>query len=149
MLKLPRGYEGRSLLRSGVWAYVAGNGRWPRCGGARNWNADEVRSVRTLSGGETFLASLALGLGLAEGLPKLSLGEHDRQQLESLFIDEGFGTLDTDETLGSVAQALENLQSGNRLVGIVTHVKGLADRLPAQIRVVKTQTGSHLEAPAE
>jgi len=49
--------------------------------------------------------------------------------LESLFIDEGFGTLDTEETLGSVAQALENLHSGNRLAGIVTRLKGLADRL--------------------
>jgi exonuclease SbcC len=113
------------------------------------WNADEMRSVRTLSGGETFLASLALALGLAEGLPTLGIGEHGRQRLESLFIDEGFGTLDTDETLGSVAQVLENLQFGNRLVGIVTHLKGLADRLPAQIRVVKTQTGSHIEVPAE
>ncbi|MGH6691172.1 MAG: SbcC/MukB-like Walker B domain-containing protein, partial [Gammaproteobacteria bacterium] len=113
------------------------------------WNADERRSVKTLSGGETFLASLALALGLAEGLPALGPGEHGHQRLESLFIDEGFGTLDPDETLDIVTQALENLRTGDRIVGIVTHLPQLAERLPAQIRVVKSQVGSHIEITSE
>jgi exonuclease SbcC len=113
------------------------------------WNADERRSVKTLSGGETFLASLALALGLAEGLPALGPGEHGHQRLESLFIDEGFGTLDPDETLDTVTQALENLRTGDRIVGIVTHLPQLAERLPAQIRVVKSQSGSHIEVTSE
>lgn len=113
------------------------------------WNADERRSVKTLSGGETFLASLALALGLAEGLPALGPGEHGHQRLESLFIDEGFGTLDPDETLDIVTQALENLRTDDRIVGIVTHLPQLADRLPAQIRVVKSQVGSHVEVTSE
>lgn len=113
------------------------------------WNADERRSVKTLSGGETFLASLALALGLAEGLPALGPGEHGHQRLESLFIDEGFGTLDPDETLDIVTQALENLRTNDRIVGIVTHLPQLAERLPAQIRVVKSQLGSHIEVTSE
>ncbi len=113
------------------------------------WNADEQRSVKTLSGGETFLASLALALGLAEGLPALGPGEHGHQRLESLFIDEGFGTLDPDETLDIVTQALENLRTNDRIVGIVTHLPQLAERLPAQIRVVKSQVGSHIEVTSE
>ena len=113
------------------------------------WNADEQRSVKTLSGGETFLASLALALGLAEGLPALGPGEHGHQRLESLFIDEGFGTLDPDETLDTVTQALENLRTSDRIVGIVTHLPQLAERLPAQIRVVKSQMGSHIEVTSE
>jgi exonuclease SbcC len=109
------------------------------------WNADERRSVKTLSGGESFLAALALALGLAEGLPSLGPGEHGQQRLESLFIDEGFGSLDPDETLDIVVQALENLRTGDRIVGIVTHLPQLAERLPAQIRVVKSQVGSSVE----
>jgi exonuclease SbcC len=113
------------------------------------WNADERRSVKTLSGGESFLASLALALGLAEGLPSLGPGEHGHQRLESLFIDEGFGMLDPDETLDTVTQALENLRTDERIVGIVTHLPQLAERLPAQIRVVKSQAGSHVEVVSD
>jgi exonuclease SbcC len=98
------------------------------------WNADSVRSVRTLSGGETFLASLALALALAESLAQLSAEGRAAEALESLFLDEGFGTLDA-ETLDVVVSALDALHGGQRVVGIVTHVRDLAERLPARLEV--------------
>jgi exonuclease SbcC len=97
-------------------------------------NADGVRSVKTLSGGETFLASLALALALAEGLAQLSAEGRASVALESLFLDEGFGTLDV-ETLDVVVSALDALHGGQRMVGIVTHVRELAERLPARLEV--------------
>jgi exonuclease SbcC len=99
-----------------------------------HWSGDSIRSVRTLSGGETFLASLALALALAESLAELSAGGRAAQALESLFLDEGFGTLDS-ETLDVVVGALDALHGGQRLVGIVTHVRELAERLPARLEV--------------
>jgi exonuclease SbcC len=105
------------------------------------WNASTPRPVRTLSGGETFLASLALALALAEHLPALA-GSGRQSALESLFIDEGFSHLDA-ETLDVVASALEVLgQDRNRLIGVVTHVPALAERMPARITVHKSQAGS-------
>ena len=105
------------------------------------WNASEPRPVRTLSGGETFLASLALALALAEHLPALA-GIGQQNTLESLFIDEGFSHLDA-ETLDVVASALEVLgQDRRRLIGVVTHVPTLAERMPARITVHKSQGGS-------
>jgi len=105
------------------------------------WNGGERRSVKTLSGGETFLASLALALALAEQLPGLA-GEEAGGALESLFIDEGFSHLDS-ETLDDVASALEVLgQDRSRLIGVITHVPALAERMPARIVVHKTQAGS-------
>ncbi len=105
------------------------------------WNGGEKRSVKTLSGGETFLASLALALALAEQLPSLA-GEEAGGTLESLFIDEGFSNLD-DETLDDVASALEVLgEDRSRLIGVITHLPALAERMPARIKVHKTQTGS-------
>jgi exonuclease SbcC len=105
------------------------------------WNAGTPRPVRTLSGGETFLASLALALALAEHLPSLA-GSGHQAALESLFIDEGFSHLDA-ETLDTVANALEVLgQDRNRLIGVVTHVPALAERMPARITVHKSQAGS-------
>ena len=106
-------------------------------------NGDESRSVRTLSGGETFLASLALALALAEQIRSLAVTKKAR--LESLFIDEGFGALDTDETLDQVIQALEALQTNHRVVGVVTHLTQLAERMPAHIRVKKAPEGSWIE----
>jgi exonuclease SbcC len=100
------------------------------------WNGDAVRSVRTLSGGETFLASLALALALAESLAELGAGSRATDALESLFLDEGFGTLDG-ETLDLVVSALDALHGGERMVGIVTHVRELAERLPARLEVRK------------
>ncbi|MBE9185051.1 SMC family ATPase [Microcoleus sp. LEGE 07076] len=102
-----------------------------------NWNGGEARRVRTLSGGETFAASLSMALALSE---KLSQGS----QLGSLFLDEGFGTLDT-ETLESVTQILESLRQRERLIGVITHVRGLGERLPAQVKVFKSPQGSTIE----
>ncbi len=97
-------------------------------------NANEIRSARTLSGGETFLASLSLALALAEHLSELAADGAAR--LEAIFLDEGFGTLDSD-TLETVAATVENLASKDRMVGIVTHVRDLADRVPVQYQVSK------------
>jgi exonuclease SbcC len=108
---------------------------------ADRWNGNETRSVKTLSGGETFLASLALALALAERLPALGAGAH-AGTLESLFIDEGFSNLDAD-TLDTVTSALEVIgQGGERMVGVVTHLPALAERMPARITVHKSQSGS-------
>ncbi|MFN8040417.1 MAG: SMC family ATPase [Acidimicrobiales bacterium] len=97
-------------------------------------NADAVRSVRTLSGGETFLTSLALALALADQIAQLAATGDVR--LESVFLDEGFGTLDAD-TLDTVADALEELGATGRLVGVVTHVRELAERMPVRFEVTK------------
>jgi len=95
-------------------------------------NADERRSARTLSGGETFLASLALALTLAEQTADLAAEGSARP--ESLFLDEGFGTLDND-TLEIVATAIEDLGAKGRIVGLVTHQQSLADKIAVQFRV--------------
>lgn len=105
-------------------------------------NADAVRSARTLSGGETFLASLALALALADEVAHLGVGGATR--LESMFLDEGFGTLDAD-TLDTVAGALEDLGAQGRTVGLVTHVAELAERMPVRFAVTKTVSGSSVE----
>src|SRR5439155_18234466 len=102
------------------------------------WNGDEERSVRTLSGGETFLASLALALALADQVRSLSVT--DRARLDSLFLDEGFGTLDA-ETLRVVVEAIEQLGSDGRLVGVITHVPDLAEQF-TRFEVRKERTGS-------
>lgn len=105
------------------------------------WNGGEERSVKTLSGGETFLASLALALALAEQLPSLAGGEGSGA-LDSIFIDEGFSHLDN-ETLDVVASALEAIGAGgDRMVGVITHLSALAERMPARIVVDKHQSHS-------
>jgi exonuclease SbcC len=92
------------------------------------------RAVRTLSGGETFQASLALALALSEQLAGLSTAS---ASLESIMLDEGFGTLDA-TTLDSVAATLESLAArGDRMVGVVTHVPALAERIPVRFEVSK------------
>jgi DNA repair protein SbcC/Rad50 len=105
-------------------------------------NGDELRSVSTLSGGESFLASLSLALALAQSIIELS-GERGAVALESLFLDEGFSTLDA-ETLGKVADALPALQKKGRLIGVITHVESLAEQLPSRIEVAKTPSGSYI-----
>lgn len=102
-------------------------------------NADQLRSARTLSGGETFLASLALALALAEHVADLSA--QGAARLEALFLDEGFGTLDAD-TLDVVASALEELGSRGRMVGVITHVPDLAQRMPVRFDVRKVGASS-------
>ena len=108
-------------------------------------NAGETRSARTLSGGETFLASLSLALALADQLGELAAGGAAR--LDAIFLDEGFGTLDP-ETLETVAATVENLAAGGRMVGIVTHVRELADRVPVRFRVTKDVRTSRIERMA-
>ncbi len=100
------------------------------------WGTEEPRSARTLSGGETFIASLALALALSE----IMVGS---SELGALFLDEGFGTLDA-ATLDSVATVLEHLTRDGRMVGLVTHVEALVERMPARLRVTKTPLGSRV-----
>ena len=97
-------------------------------------NADERRSAKTLSGGETFQASLALSLALADQVGALAAG--GAAKLDAIFLDEGFGTLDPD-CLDTVAATLETLGGDARMVGIVTHVRDLADRVPVRFEVTK------------
>jgi exonuclease SbcC len=97
------------------------------------------RDTSTLSGGETFLASLALALGLAD----VVTAEAGGTRIEALFVDEGFGSLD-EETLEEVMTVLDGLREGGRMVGIVSHVAELRQRIPAQLRVHKGHAGSHL-----
>lgn len=100
------------------------------------WADGQPRSARTLSGGESFLASLSLALALADTISGSVLG--------SLFIDEGFGTLDPD-TLELVTEVLEALTLQGRTVGIITHVEALTGRMPAVLRVTKGASGSTIE----
>ena len=100
-----------------------------------HYNGTE-RSVTTLSGGESFIASLALALGLAEEVQASAGGI----RLDTMFVDEGFGSLD-EETLQQAMSALASLTEGNRLVGIISHVAELRDRIDRQIVVKKEKTG--------
>jgi exonuclease SbcC len=93
----------------------------------------EVRTVHSLSGGESFLISLALALGLS------SLSSN-RMKVESLFIDEGFGSLDID-TLRIAMDALDRLQTQGRKIGVISHVAEMTERINAQIQVIKTVNG--------
>ena len=106
-------------------------------------DADAERPVKTLSGGETFQASLSLALALSTHLG--ALASNGAAQLEAIFIDEGFGTLDED-TLDTVATTLKTLAtSAGRMVGVITHVPGLAARVPVQFAVRRDGRGSSIE----
>jgi exonuclease SbcC len=94
---------------------------------------EEIRSVHTLSGGESFLVSLALAIGLA-GLSS------NQMNVESLFIDEGFGSLDAD-TLRVAMEALENLRTEGRKIGVISHVQEMTERIPTQVRVSRNGNG--------
>lgn len=98
------------------------------------------RPAKTLSGGESFLASLSLALGLAD----VVANETGGALLDTLFVDEGFGTLDSD-TLDIVMNTLDELRAGGRVVGLVSHVEELRQRIPTRLRVRKARTGSTLE----
>ncbi|WP_371604290.1 SMC family ATPase [Streptomyces sp. NBC_01220] len=100
------------------------------------WTGRE-RDTATLSGGETFFASLALALGLAD----VVTDEAGGVRLDTLFIDEGFGSLD-EQTLDEVLDVLDSLRERDRSVGIVSHVGDLRRRIPAQLEVVKERDGS-------
>ncbi|MFE7587897.1 AAA family ATPase [Kitasatospora sp. NPDC057512] len=103
----------------------------------------QTRDTATLSGGESFFASLALALGLADVVAQEAGGS----RLDTLFIDEGFGSLD-DETLEEVLEVLDELRSYSRTVGVVSHVADLRRRIPTQMQVRKSQDGSTVKAMA-
>ncbi|WP_416952333.1 AAA family ATPase [Nocardioides sp. T5] len=102
-----------------------------------DWTGDS-RDPATLSGGETFVVSLALALGLADVITQEAGGA----DLDTLFVDEGFGSLDA-ETLEDVMDTLDTLRDGGRVVGVVSHVPELQTRIPTQLRVHRGRTGSH------
>ncbi|MDD1703360.1 MAG: AAA family ATPase [Methanoregula sp.] len=105
-----------------------------------NYQAGEVRTTKNLSGGERFLVSLALALGLS------GMASHN-VRIDSLFLDEGFGTLDED-TLESALETLSSLQREGKIIGIISHVPALKERIPVQIQVEKTGGGrSRISGP--
>lgn len=101
-----------------------------------DWSG-EARDPATLSGGETFVVSLALALGLADVITQEAGGA----ALDTLFVDEGFGSLDAD-TLDDVMDTLDSLRDGGRVVGVVSHVAEMRDRIPTQLVVTKSRSGS-------
>ncbi len=106
------------------------------------WQADATRDTRTLSGGESFIVSLALALALSD------LVSH-KTRIESLFLDEGFGTLDA-ETLDAALDALDALNASGKTIGVISHVEAMKERIPVQIKVRKVNGlgFSKLELPA-
>lgn len=100
-----------------------------------------IRPAKTLSGGETFMASLALALGLADTVA----AETGGIVLDTLFIDEGFGSLDAD-TLDAVMGVLDDLRAGGRVVGLVSHVDEMRQRIPSRLHVIRGRAGSRLQA---
>ncbi|SMB92260.1 AAA family ATPase [Deinococcus hopiensis] len=135
--------EARLLTGAGALLYDISDGRYRLAleGGEYVvqdlWNAGETRAVKTLSGGETFLASLSLAIALSDYLA-------GNKMLGALFLDEGFGTLDP-QALEAVANALENLRTQGRMVGVVTHVESLSERLPSRLIVTKSVAGSSVQ----
>jgi exonuclease SbcC len=101
-----------------------------------DWSG-ESRDPATLSGGETFVVSLALALGLADVITQEAGGA----DLDTLFVDEGFGSLDAD-TLDDVMDTLDSLRDGGRVVGVVSHVAEMRDRIPTRLVVTKSRQGS-------
>ncbi|MCQ1999125.1 AAA family ATPase [Arthrobacter zhaoxinii] len=101
------------------------------------------RDTSTLSGGESFMASLALALGLADVVQQEAGGVN----IETLFVDEGFGSLD-EQSLEEVMDALEGLRDGGRVVGLVSHVAEMKQRIPAQLQIIKGRNGSSVRYSA-
>ena len=98
-----------------------------------HYQTDQARLVDTSSGGEKFIISLALALGLSDLASK-------NVKIDSLFIDEGFGTLDSN-TLETVISTLETLQAQGKMIGIISHVENLKERIPTQIQITKKSNG--------
>jgi exonuclease SbcC len=132
---------GRYLLRHDLAKTAGARGRSGGGLGLKvsdGWTGVD-RDPATLSGGESFITSLALALGLAD----VVTAEAGGAEIGTLFVDEGFGTLDED-TLDGVLDILDALRDGGRAVGIISHVAELRSRIPAQLKVTKTRTGSTL-----
>lgn len=123
-------------LSNGQYSFDADGTEFDVCD---HHNADQIRAARSLSGGETFLASLALALALSDSHAELA--PEGAPGLDSLFLDEGFGTLDP-ETLDVTAAAIEELGASGRMVAIVTHIRELAERMPIRFEVAKSPTTS-------
>jgi exonuclease SbcC len=105
-----------------------------------NYQAGEERSIKNLSGGESFIVSLALALGLSQMAS-------NQISIDSLFLDEGFGTLD-EETLETALEALAKLHQDNKLIGVISHVASLKERIPTQIHIEPDNKGhSRLSGP--
>jgi DNA repair protein SbcC/Rad50 len=105
----------------------------------RDRDAGKDRSVHTLSGGETFAASLALALSLGEIIQQQAGGI----QIDALFVDEGFGSLDQ-AALDNALQALQTLEGNSRMVGIISHVTELEERIPDQLKISSDKGHSHV-----
>jgi exonuclease SbcC len=95
--------------------------------------------VRSLSGGETFLASLSLALGLADTVQHRQGGV----RIDSLFVDEGFGALDA-TSLDQAMDTLSDLQEGGRTVGVISHIDEVKQRIATGLEVIKSERGSHI-----
>ena len=95
------------------------------------WQADVARDTQTLSGGESFLVSLALALALSDLVSS-------KTRIDSLFLDEGFGTLDA-ETLEVALDALDALNASGKMIGVISHIEALKERVPVQIKLSKSQ----------
>ena len=135
--KFRRMSDGRYILKR-----MSGTRDQRGAGGLDLVVADEytgkTRDVVTLSGGEKFLASLALALALAEVVQEYAGGV----QLDSVFIDEGFGSLDEEKTLDQAMQVFSEMRAGGRLVGVISHVSGLRERIDARLEVLAGRNGS-------
>jgi len=107
---------------------------------ADNYQAGEIRSTKNLSGGEAFIVSLALALGLSHMASR-------NVRVDSLFLDEGFGTLDED-ALETALETLAGLQQDGKLIGVISHVAALKERIGTQIQVIpQTRGRSIIEGP--
>ena len=105
-----------------------------------NYQAGEIRSTKNLSGGESFIVSLALALGLSRLASR-------NVRVDSLFLDEGFGTLD-EETLETALDTLASLQQDGKLIGVISHVQALKERIRTQLSVQPVSSGrSRLAGP--
>lgn len=134
-----RANEHLQVLSGGQYSFVADETSFSICD---HHNADEVRGAKTLSGGETFLASLALALALRDS--QTEVAAEGGARLDSLFLDEGFGTLDPD-ALDVVTGAIEELSSHGRMVCVVTHIREVADRMPVRFEVSKGSVSSSVD----
>ena len=135
--RLERMSDGRYLLRSKIES--VGNTKSGLGLRVLDANTNQEREVSSLSGGETFVASLSLALGFADVVQ----AESGSVRVDAVFIDEGFGSLDED-TLRRALTTLENLTGGDRLVGVISHVAELRDHIEPRIAVEKTMRGSRV-----